>query len=44
MRRSIVFKGNWANDSPIGQFDIIIDNVETNKINAEEIEDYGSPS
>lgn len=43
LRRSIVFKGNWYNDEPTGEFDIIIDGVKTKTINAEEVEDYGSP-
>ena len=44
MRRSIVFKGEWKHDNPIGEFEIIIDNVtQTNKIHADKVEDYGSP-
>ena len=46
MRRSdgIIFKGEWKNDEPTGQFTVTEPNVAQSKtINAEEVEDYGSP-
>jgi hypothetical protein len=46
MRRSdgIIFKGEWKNDEPTGKFTVTEPNGKVSTINAEEIDDYGSPS